>query len=64
MLRAKKGAASEGKVPAQQEDAAVNLFLIEQLRELLKKIQDKTIQELKETKKISDRLQALELKQQ
>ena len=48
MSRAKKGAACEGKVPAQQEDAAVNLFLIEQLRELLKEIQDEMIQELKE----------------
>ena len=40
-------------------------FPIEQLRELLKETKDETIKELKnETKKLSDRIQALELKQQ
>ena len=67
MSRAKKGVASEGKVQAQQEEAEVNSFPfpIEKLRELLKETKDETIKELKEeTKKLSDRIQALELKQQ
>ena len=38
---------------------------MEQLRELFKEIKDETVKELKEdNKKLSDRLQALELKQQ
>ena len=64
MSRAKKGADSEVQVPAQQE-AAVNPFPKEQLRELLKEMKDETIKEMKEdNKKFSYRLQALELKQQ
>ena len=67
MSRAKKGSASEGKVPAQQEEAEVNQLPlpIAQLRELLKEMKDETIKKLKEyNKKLSDCLQALELKQQ
>ena len=67
MSRAKKGATSEGKVPAQQEEAAVNTlpFSIAQLRELLKETKTETIKELEEeAKKLSDRIQALDLKQQ
>ena len=59
MSRVKKGAASESKVPAQQEETALNplLFSIAQLREMFKEIQYETIKEFKEeTKKISDRL--------
>ena len=62
MSRAKKGVASEGKVPAQQEEATENPLpsSIEQLLcELLK--ENKEVKE--ETKKIYDRLRALELKQ-
>ena len=67
MSRAKKGVTSEGKVPAQQEENAVNPlpFSIEQLRELLKETKDEAIRGLEEeTKKLSDHIQALELKQQ
>ena len=65
MSRAKKGAASEDQVPSQQEEAAVNPLLIEQLRELLKEMKEETIKESNEDNtKLSDRLQALELKQQ
>ena len=63
MSRAKKEVASEGKVPAQEEEATENPLpsSIEQLlRELLK--EKKGLKE--ETKKVNDRLQALELKQQ
>ena len=62
MWRAKKAAASESQVPAQQE-AAVNPFPIKQIRELLIEMKDETIKEMKEDiKKLSDRIQALELK--
>ena len=69
MSRAKKEVASEGQVPAQQEAAVNSLpFFIEQLlRELSKETinKNKTVKEFKgDTKKLSDRLQALELKQQ
>ena len=41
----------------------MNPFLMEQLRESLKEMKDETIEELKEdNKKLSDHLQALELK--
>ena len=63
MSRAKKEAASEGKILAQEEQAAMNPppFSIEQLQELL----TESMKELKEgQKKLSDRIQALELKQQ
>ena len=56
MSRARKGAASEVRVPAHQE-VAVNPFFMEKLR--------KTVNELKEdNKELNDRLQALEMKQQ
>ena len=49
MSRAKKRAASEGKVPTQEEKAAVNPlpFSILQLREMFKGIQDETTKEMK-----------------
>ena len=59
MSRAKKGAASEGRVPAQKE-AAVSPFSIEQM---LKEIQE-AIKGLDEgQKKLSDRIEALESNQ-
>ena len=64
MSRAKKGAASEGQVPAQNE-AAESPFSMEQLLKAMEKMQesmDKKFQGLKE--EINDRFQALELKQQ
>ena len=55
MSRAKKGAASEGQVPAKKE-AAKSPFSIEQLFKAMEERTDKKFQEL------SDRLQELELK--
>ena len=63
MSRAKKGAAFEGQVQVQKE-AAESPFPIEQLLKRKQDAMDKKFQELKEDKKINDRLQALELKQQ
>ena len=64
MSRAKKGAASEGQVPAQKE-AAESPSSMEQLLKAMEKMQesvDKNFQGLKE--EMNDRFQALELKQQ
>ena len=64
MSRAKKGAASEGQVPAQKE-AAESPSSTEQLLKAMEKMQesmDKKFQGLKE--EMNDRFQALELKQQ
>ena len=60
MSQTKTGAPSEGQVSTQQE-AAVNPSLMDQLRELL----NESMKELKEdNNKLSDHLQALELKVQ
>ena len=64
MSRAKKGAASEGQIPAQKE-AAESPSSMEQLLKAMEKMQesmDKKFQGLKE--EVDDRFQALELKQQ
>ena len=64
MSRAKKGAASEGQVPAQKE-AAESPSSMEQLLKPMEKMQesmDKKFRGLKE--EMNDRFQALELKQQ
>ena len=64
MSRAKKGAASEGQVPAQKE-AAESPSSMEQLLKAMEKVQesmDKKFQGLEE--EMNDRFQALELKQQ
>ena len=61
MSCAEKGAASEGKVPAPHEEAAVNSLSVVQLREMLTELWGEKIQELtQETNKINDCLQALE----
>ena len=63
MSRAKKGAPSEGKVPTQEEEAAVNPPPVSmvQLRDMFKAIQDQMERGHKE---LCDRLQELELKVQ
>ncbi|CAM9100003.1 unnamed protein product, partial [Ascophyllum nodosum] len=61
--RAKKGAASEGQVPAQKEAAeSPSSIPVEQLLKAIEEMTDKKFQGLEE--EINDRLQALELKQQ
>ena len=65
MSRAKKGAASEGKAPAPQDEAAVNTLSVVQLREMFEKLLDEKVQgPTEESKKISDRLQAQEQQEQ
>ena len=71
MSRAKKGTASEGQVPAQQE-AAVSPFpteqLLKEIQESIKVLNEKSLgfeEQLKEgNNKLSGRLQELELKVQ
>ena len=64
MSRAKKGAASEGQVPAQKEAAESPSSMEQLLKTMMEKMEsmDKTVQGLKE--ELNDRFQALELKQE
>ena len=59
--RAKKGAASECKVPASQQEAAVKPDSVGQLRETFAGLLDETFRE--EDKKLNDRLQTVEQEQ-